>query len=213
MKFIIRIIICILLFSLFFVNIANAQSHEIQKHDTLYFIKKSNPERSIVFPIDAFEVDVYWKNGNNDRAYIINIENNLIELRIYADDEEDRLDRKMTKKAIKNDNSLTERQKKAKAHKVDFQTYRVSQLDNISKIVISNRDLEGTPIAQALFASDITIITTAIAGKFINYIPNVENYATPILIGLLMLDGAAVITEIVFTKSIVRPNEWAIGSN
>jgi hypothetical protein len=119
----------------------------------------------------------------------------------------------MTKKAIKHDNSLSEREKKTKAHKVDFQTYRTAQLDHICKIVISNRDLAGTPIAQALIASDVTIITTAIAGKFIYYIPNVENYATPILLGLLALDGAAVITEIFFTKSIIRPNEWAIGRN
>jgi hypothetical protein len=198
---------------LFCVKLSTAQPNGIQKHDTLYFIKKSNPEQSIAFPIDAFEVDVYWKNGENDRAYIVNIENNLIELRIYADDEEDRFDRKMTKKAIKHDNSLSEREKKMKAHKVDFQTYRTAQLDHINKIVISNRDLTGTPIAQALFASDVTIITTVIATKFINFIPYVENYATPILLGVFLLDGVAVLTEIFFTKSFIRTNEWAIGRN
>ena len=189
-----------------------AQPVEYQSKDTLYLTKKSNPERSIVLPLDEISVNIYWKNGEVDRAYVIGLENNLIELRVFADDKEDRNDRRKAKLLINNDKSLTHHEKVLKKRKIDYQTIRVGQLESINKIEIRNRDLKGTPLSQLLSACDVILGVSVITFRFMTYIPSETNYKPYILLGLTALDGVAFMIDIIYSQTIIRPKDWAIGS-
>jgi hypothetical protein len=204
--------IIILVICLLFTVKLQAQLSDFPCKDTLFFTKKSNPERTILLPLEEIDVNIYWKNGEVDRAYIIGLEDNLIVLRVYADEKVDRNERREAKYAISDDKSLTYHEKVIKKRKVDYQTIRTGKLESIKKIEIRNRDLKGTPISQLLLASDIIIGVSIVAFRFLNIIPIEQNYSLYFLVGVTALDGVALIIDLVYSKSIIRPNDWAIGS-
>jgi hypothetical protein len=189
-----------------------AQPKEYQSKDTLFFSKKSNPERSIVLPLEEISVNIYWKNGEVDRAYVIGLENNLIELRVYADEKEDRNERRKAKLAVNQEKSLTYHEKIIKKRKIDYQTFRVGKIESIDKIEIRNRNLKGTPISHLLLVSDVTIGTSLVAFYIFNFLHVDSKNSVYFILGLSALDGVAFMIDLIGSQTIIRPKDWTIGS-
>jgi len=190
-----------------------AQISESPIKDTLFFIKKSNPERTIILPTYNAEVDIIPKKGKTEYVYITGLKDSLLTYRKYSNERESLYEKRIIRRIINDDSTLTRNQRKIRIKALDYMEDTTVNLSSIKEIRIRNRDLKVPAIllktGDAFLIASPILMSIAILATSNGY---TSTYGMLTFFGVLIIDSAIVFSNIAFYYTYVTIEDWVIGS-
>ncbi len=207
-------------FKLFFLVVSlliniqvHAQISDSPIKDTLFFTKKSNPERIIILPVNEVEVRIFWKDGGKNDGYITGISGDSIRINTTSNEHIIPPVYRDARRKINRDTTLNRRQKNIRRRALNYPVVRTVSWASIKELQISSRDIKS--FRQLFRAGDIFIVISPVLMSFAgaaSTIPNSETFGFIAALTIILIDGAIILTDLAFQYIYINPQEWAIGS-